>query len=41
MNEIRLNELQPLGILKTYLNFAFVREAELVHFNKFPPTFIV
>ena len=26
MNEIRLNELQPLGILKTYLNFAFVRE---------------
>ncbi len=26
MNEIRLNEVQPIGILKTHLNFAFVRE---------------
>ena len=26
MNEIRLNELQLEGILKTYLNFAFVRD---------------
>ncbi len=26
MNEIRLNELQLQGILRTYLNFAFVRD---------------
>ncbi len=26
MNEIRVNELQLQGILKTYPNFAFVRD---------------